>query len=330
MGRPVTIFTGQWADLALEVMAKKAAEWGYDGLELACWGDHFEVGKAWNSKEYCEGQKAILAGHGLKVWAISNHITGQMVLDPNDSRSDVWVPAELHGKPEEKALWAIEEMKRTALAAKELGVSVVNGFTGSSIWRYIYPFPPLNENDIKEGYDLFAERWGPIFDVYQENGIKFALEVHPSEIAFDIYSTRMALDAVGNHPAFGFNFDPSHLLWQMVDPVEFIREFPDRIYHVHIKDAITTLDGRTGILASHLPFGDPRRGWDFRSPGRGAVDFEEIVRALNQIGYEGPLSVEWEDSGMDREHGAKEAVQFVREVDFPPSEISFEAGMREG
>lgn len=329
MGRPVTIFTGQWADLPLAVMAEKAGKWGYDGLELACWGDHFEVSKAHESKAYCDDRKAILAKHGLKVWSVSNHLTGQMVLDPNDHRSDAWVPAELRGKPEEKSAWAAEEMKRTAVAAKNLGVSVVNGFTGSSIWRYIYPFPPLHDNDIKQGFDLFAERWGPILDVFQQNGTRFALEVHPTEIAFDIYSTQMALEAVGNHPAFGFNFDPSHLLWQMVDPVEFIREFPDRIYHVHVKDAITALNGRTGILASHLPFGDPRRGWDFRSPGRGGVNFEEIIRALNEIGYQGPLSVEWEDSGMDREHGAQEAVQFVRDVDFPPSEISFEAGMRD-
>ena len=104
------------------------------------------------------------------------------------------------------------------------------------------------------------------------------------------------------------------MLWQGVDPVEFIREFPDRIYHVHIKDAIVTLNGRSGILGSHLNFGDPRRGWDFRSPGRGGVNFEEIIRALNQAGYEGPLSVEWEDVGMDREHGAREACEFVQEA----------------
>jgi sugar phosphate isomerase/epimerase len=115
------------------------------------------------------------------------------------------------------------------------------------------------------------------------------------------------------------------LHWQGVDPVEFLRAFPDRIYHVHMKDAIVTLNGMTGILASHLNFGDPRRGWDFRSLGRGGVNFEEIIRTLNQIGYEGPLSVEWEDSGMDRDHGAKEALAFVRNLDFSPSKRAFDA-----
>ena len=131
---------------------------------------------------------------------------------------------------------------------------------------------------IDDGFKLFAERWNPILDVFKECGVKFALEVHPTEIAFDIYTAERALKAVDHRPEFGFNFDPSHLHWQMVCPVEFIRAFPDRIYHVHVKDAARTLDGRSGILASHLNFGDPRRGWDFRSPGRGQVNFEEIAR----------------------------------------------------
>ena len=247
MGRPITLFTGQWTDLSLETLAEKAEEWGYDGLELACWGGHFDVEQAVENKDYCDERKKLLGKCDLEVWAISNHSVGQMVLDPNDYRSDGWVPAELKGKPEEKTAWAIEEMKRTAVAARKLGISVVNGFTGSSIWHLVYPYPPLDADDIRKGYDLFAERWGPILDVFQENGIKFALEVHPTEIAFDIYSTELALSAIGNHPAFGFNFDPSHLLWQMVDPVEFIWSFPDRIFHVHAKDAKNDRHGDCSI-----------------------------------------------------------------------------------
>ena len=145
------------------------------------------------------------------------------------------------------------------------------------------------------------------------------------EIAIDVYSAERALQVLDNREEFGFNFDPSHLIWQGVDPVEFIRQFPNRIYHVHMKDAATTLNGRTGINSSHLPCGDPRRGWDFRSVGRGAVRFEEIIRALNAANYAGPLSVEWEDSGMDREHGARESCQFCKNVDFAPSNRAFDA-----
>jgi sugar phosphate isomerase/epimerase len=178
---------------------------------------------------------------------------------------------------------------------------------------------------IDAGYELLAERFNPILDVFGECGVRFALEVHPTEIAFDIYSAERALKALDHREEFGFNFDPSHLHWQGVDPVEFIRAFPDRIYHVHVKDAITTLNGKSGILSSHLNFGDHRRGWDFRSPGRGGVNFEEIIRALNDVRYQGPLSVEWEDSGMDREFGAREASEFVKNLDFSPSARAFDS-----
>ena len=313
MARPVTLFTGQWADLPLETIAQKASQWGYDGLELACWGDHFNVQRALKEDGYCQGRHDLLAKHGLKVWAISNHLAGQLVLDVNDARTDDWVPAELRGKHEQKNVWAIQEMKDTARAARKLGVDVVAGFTGSSIWPLVYSFPPVGDAQITAGFDLLAERFNPILDVFREVGVKFALEVHPGEIAFDLYSAERTLEALRHRPEFGFNFDPSHLLWQFVDPVAFIRAFPERIYHVHVKDAARTLDGKTGVLGSHLNFGDARRGWDFRSPGRGQVDFDGIARALNAIGYTGPLSVEWEDPGFDREYGAAEAAKFVKE-----------------
>jgi len=326
MARPVTLFTGQWADLPLETLAEKAAGFGYDGLELACWGDHFEVDKAEVDPEgYAKSRKAILDKFGLGVWSISTHLAGQLVCDPNDFRTDGFAPDELAGKPEEKRAWAVEQVKRAARGAKALGLGVVNGFTGSSIWHLLYAFPPYDFSVIDEGFKYFADLWGPILDEFTANDVKFGLEVHPTEIAFDIVTARRALEAVDYHPAFGFNFDPSHLLWQGVSPVKFIRAFPDRIFHVHMKDAAVTLDGESGILSSHLPFGDHRRGWDFRSLGHGQVDFDGIVRALNDIGYQGPLSVEWEDSGMDREFGAKEACEFVKKVDFAPSTVAFDA-----
>ncbi|HDS85158.1 MAG TPA: sugar phosphate isomerase/epimerase [Phycisphaerales bacterium] len=326
MARPVTLFTGQWADLPLQELAKIMAGFGYDGLELACWGDHLDVFKAAKDLDYCKKQKAILDKHNLKLFSISNHLAGQLVCDlNNDSRSDMFAPEDCAGDAEKKRAWAVEAMKATAHAAKNMGVSVVNGFTGSSIWHLLYSFPPVSDQMIEDGFAYFAKMWNPILDVFDECGVKFALEVHPTEIAFDIVTAKKALEAVGHRPTFGFNFDPSHLHWQMVSPVRFLQEFSDRIYHVHMKDAAVQLDGYSGILGSHLNFGKPNRGWDFRSLGHGGVDFEEIIRMLNQIGYQGPLSVEWEDSGMDRMHGAKEACEFVKKVDFKPSEIAFDA-----
>jgi sugar phosphate isomerase/epimerase len=219
---------------------------------------------------------------------------------------------------------ATEEIKNTARAAAEFGVKVVNGFTGSPIWHVLAMFPPVPPEMIEAGYQEFAERWNPILDVFDEVGVRYALEVHQSEIAYDFWTTHKTLEAIGRREAFGINFDPSHLYWQMVDPVAFIYEYADRIYHMHVKESVRVLDGRNGILGSHLFFGDHRRGWDFVSPGRGGVPFEKIFRALNAVGYEGPLSVEWEDNGMNREQGAPEALALVRKLDLVPSDVLFD------
>ena len=325
MARKVTLFTGQWADLPIETMCEMAADMGYDGLELATWGDHFDVDQAAKSKRYCNDRRALLAKYGLGCWSFSTHLAGQLVCDPNtDARTDQFAPKETHGDPVAKRKWAVKTMKNAARAANNFGVKVVNGFTGSSIWHMVYNFPPASQAELQAGFDYFAKMWTPILDVFKTKKIKFALEVHPTEIAFDIHSTRRALAAIKNHPAFGFNFDPSHLFWQGIDPVKFITAFPKKIFHVHMKDAAMQLDGEAGVLGSHLDLGDPRVGWMFRSLGRGDIDFEMIIRALNAIKYKGPLSVEWEDAGMDRVEGATEACDFVRAVDFTPSDIAFD------
>lgn len=330
MARKVTLFTGQWADLPIDTMLKKAAEFGYDGVELCCWGDHFEVDKAAEDKAYCDDLRKRIEAAGLGCWAISNHLAGQLVCDPNsDMRSSLFAPGALANDPEGKRQWAIETMKKTARAARNFGVKVVNGFTGSPIWHMLYSFPPVPDVMIDDGFKRFAELWNPILDVFDECGVRFALEVHPTEIAFDIYTAHRTLQAIGRREAFGFNFDPSHLIWQGMEPHLLIDEFPDRIYHVHMKDAATTLDGKSGLLGSHLNFGNARRGWDFRSVGRGDVNFEEIIRALNRIGYGGPLSIEWEDSGMEREHGARESCEFTKNIDFQPSNVAFDKAFEE-
>lgn len=328
MARPVTLFTGQWADLTLDVVAQKAKEFGYDGLELACWGDHFEVDKALEQDGYLQSRWDILHKHGLTCYAISTHLVGQMVCDdPIDERHKAIAPPRVwgNGDPEGVRQRAAEEVKNTARAAAQFGVKVVNGFTGSKIWHTLAMFPPVPPEMIAAGYQDFADRWNPILDVFDKVGVRFALEVHPSEIAYDYWTTQRTLEAVKRREAFGINFDPSHLHWQMVDPVEFVYAYGDRIYHMHVKESIRVLNGRNGILGSHLFFGDARRGWDFVSPGRGGVPFERVFRALNAVGYQGPLSVEWEDNGMNRDQGAPEALAMVRRLDLTPSDVAFDA-----
>lgn len=328
MPRPITLFTGQWADLPFEEVARLAGEWGYDGLEIASWGDHIDVSR-WDDAAYVQSRLDILERNGLKVWAISNHLNGQAVCDdPIDVRHRDIVATRVwgDGEPEGVRQRAAEELKDTARFAARLGVKTVTGFTGSSIWKAVAMFPPASEEFIEAGYRDFADRWNPILDVFDEQGVRFALEPHPSEIAYDYWTSKRTLEAIGHRETFGFNFDPSHFMWQQLDPVTFVLDFADRIYHVHVKESKTRLDGRNGVLGSHLPWANPRRGWDFVSTGHGQVPWEELFRAYNAIGYDGPTSVEWEDAGMDRLIGAPEALAYVRKLaEITPPAAAFDA-----
>ena len=330
MARPVTLFTGQWADLPLEELAAKTSGWGFDGLELACWGDHFEVGRALAEPSYCAEKRALLERHGLQCWAIGAHLVGQAVCDRIDTRHRGTLSPEIWGDGEQEGVRqrAAEELKDTARAAAAMGVTVVTGFTGSPVWHLLYSFPPNDFDEIERGYEEVAERFSPILDVFDHEGVRFALEVHPTEIAYDFVTTRKLLEALDHRETFGINLDPSHFAHQFLDAAEFAIEFADRIYHVHVKDSKKTLDGRKSILGGHLNFGQRDRGWDFVSPGHGDVDFEALFRSLNAIGYAGPLSIEWEDSGMDREWGAQDALAFVRRTDFAPSVVVFDKAMQ--
>jgi len=328
MSRPVTLFSRQWVDIPFEKFCEKAKAFGYDGIEIACWGDHLDLKKAATDLKYVEEKKNILKNYGLKVLALGTHIIGQCVSDNHDPRLNAFAPSNLAGKGEDIRKWAIQEMKYAAVAAKNFGVKTVTGFMGSPIWAYWYSFPQTTEEMINEAYATVVKQWTPIFDDFDKNGVKFALEVHPAQIAFDYYTAERLLKEFKNRKTLGFNFDPSHLIWQGISPQIFIRDFHKQIIHVHIKDAAVTLDGKAGLLGSNFAFGDIKRGWNFRSPGHGDVDFENIIRELNAINYKGPLSVEWEDAGMNRETGAKEACEFVRNINFSPSDAALDDGQK--
>ncbi len=339
MPRPITLFTGQWADLPLSKLAPLAKKMGYDGLELACWGDHFDVDQAATSEKYISDKWQLLSDNGLTCFAISSHLVGQAVCDLIDERHKLILPPDVWGNGEAEGVRqrAAAKLALTAKAARRFfnakpgakdakAPVTVNGFTGSSIWHSIYAFPPTSQSDWEKGYVDFAKRFGPILESFDKENAQFALEVHPTEIAFDIVSAQRALAAVKNHPRFGFNYDPSHLGYQGVDYVKFIRTFSKRIFHAHMKDVWWGHgDGTVGVFGGHTSFGDARRAWDFRSVGRGDIRFEDIIVALNDIGYAGPLSVEWEDIRMDREHGAAESLTFLRKLDFARSAIAFDA-----
>ena len=334
MPRPITLFTGQWADLPFEEVCRLASGWGYDGLEIACWGDHFDVGAPPRTTPTCGEARPARSGTGCSVFAISNHLTGQAVCDdPIDARHQgILSPAHLgRRRPRGRAAAGRRGDEDDGARGGKLGVDVVVGFTGSSIWKTVAMFPPASQELVDAGYQDFADRWNPILDVFDEVGVRFAHEVHPSEIAYDYWTTVRTLEAIGHREAFGLNWDPSHFVWQDLDPVGFLWDFQDRIYHVDCKDAKRQVgNGRNGRMGSHLAWADPRRGWDFVSTGHGDVPWEQCFRMLNTIGYDGPISVEWEDAGMDRLVGAPEALEFVRRLAFDPPTASFDAAFASG
>jgi sugar phosphate isomerase/epimerase len=321
MPRPVILYTGQWTDMPLEELAPKAGEWGYQGLELVCWGDHFEVQPALSEEGYCQHKLELLARHDLTTVVLSCHRVGQAVCDPIDARHQKLVPDYVWGDGDPTGVRerAAAELIATVRAAEQFGVGILTGFTGSPLWSYVAGYPAPDPVVIAAGLAEFARCWNPILDACRDAGVRFAFEVHPGQIAFDLYSAEMALEALDGREEFGFTFDPSHLHWQGVDPVEFVRRFADRIYHVHIKDVALSLNGRSGILNSYLPQGDARRGWEFRAPGRGGIDWEGAIRALNASGYDGPLAVEFKDADIEREYGAEDACKFVKRLDFQPA-----------
>lgn len=320
MCRPILLFTGPWWDRPLDELAAQAAEWGYAGVDLCCWGEHIEVQRAIGEANYCSEKLDLLARHDLQVAALSNHRLGQAVSDPIDERHRDLVPDYVwgDGHPDGVRERAAEEMMATIRVAEKMGVSVVAGFTGSPLWSYVAGWPGPKPAVIAQAMRQFAEQWQPILDVCAESNVRFALEVHPGQVAFDVYSAELVLEALDHRPEFGFTVDPAHLFWQGVDPAEFLHRFAERVYHIHINDAVIALDGRASLLTSYWPKGDRRRGWQFRSPGRGGIDWESVIRALNAIGYTGPLAVDWHDADMDRDYGAEDACQFVRRLDFEP------------
>ena len=193
MPRPITLFTGQWADLSLEQLAPKIKAMGYDGVELACWGDHFEVDRALVEPDYVGKKWALLQKHGLDCFSISSHLVGQAVCDLIDARHQAILPPDVwgDGEPEGVRRRAAEKMKATARAARKFfdaksgprdpkSAAVVNGFTGSSIWHAVYAFPPTNQEYLEKGFLDFSQRWLPILDVFEKENVNFALEVHPT------------------------------------------------------------------------------------------------------------------------------------------------------
>jgi sugar phosphate isomerase/epimerase len=307
----IGIFTVLYNELKLEKVLEYVSKLGYESVELAAWkgSTHLDLDNVLSGG--ATKLKKTVEKYGLSISGISNHLEGQLVLGPHDASTDDF----FKGTPEEKVKYGTERMKKTAEAAAALDVSVVNGFIGAPYWGAWYIFPPAYEKIYEEGFKMFAERWNPIFDVFAAHGIKFAHEVHPQEQAYNVETTEQAIKAVDGRKEFGVNFDPSHFVWQGIDPVVFIKKFGDRIYHAHAKDA--ELVKENVATSGVIPTGGwmrQGRGFRFRVVGWGDVEWKRVITALLEVHYDFVLSYEHEDPVMSREDGCEKCIAFLKSL----------------
>jgi sugar phosphate isomerase/epimerase len=320
MSRMLALYTGPWTDLPLETVAGKASEWGYQALDIACWGEHLAVQKALAEPEYCRSILSMMEQHELSIISLSNHPVGQAVADRLDARHQASLPEWVwgDGEPEGVAVRAAQEMIDTARAAQQLGVNLVVGSTGSPFTSMHFNTPSTSSTIIDECWQRFSAAWKQVLDAMNQLGCRFACEIGPAQTAFDLISAEQTVEALGGHSSLGFSLAPSCLHWQGVDPSEFVRQHTERLWHVLVQDAAIALNGRSSLLGSFLPDGDPRRGWNQRALGMGNIDWAAIVRTLHQVHYTGPLTVALRDHDVDRDYASAQAVDLLRRLDFDP------------
>lgn len=304
------VFTALFQDRPLEKVLAAAASLGYETVELPAWRGNPHLDLDATLADGGRSLRELTGRYGLGISAISNGREGHLVLGPHDWTVDRWAPVQ---GADERTRYGIERLKLTARVAAILGVPVITGFVGSPVWDKWYNYPSTNEEAYERAWALFAERVTSILDECARCSVRFALEVHPTEMAYNLETAERALEVLGNRPEFGFNFDPSHLIWQRIDPVVFIKRLGKRIYHAHAKDGEVQADEvrRSGVLSGGS-WARPDRGFRFRVPGWGDVEWRRVMSALVAVGYDSVLSFEHEDPIMSAEDGLEKAITFLR------------------
>lgn len=299
---------------SLPTLAQWASKLGFKGVQIPTWDERlFDLKRAAEDLDYCRFIQDMLSKHGLVITELSTHLQGQLVaVHPvYDDVFDGFAPAHLHGNPEARKAWAVEQVKLAARASKNLGLKAVATFSGALLWPFLYPWPQRPAGLVEAGFEELAKRWLPILDVYNEAGIDLCYEIHPGEDLHDGATFERFLKATNHHPRCCILYDPSHFLLQQLDYLAFIDHFHDRIRMFHVKDAEfnpTALQGVYGGYESWI-----ERAGRFRSLGDGQVDFKGIFSRLTQYDFDGWAVIEWECAMKHPEQGAAEGARFVEE-----------------
>ena len=297
---------------SLEGITKWAAGLGYKGVQIPTFdGRLFDLEKAATSDTYCDEVKGICTDAGVEITELSTHLQGQLIaVNPAyDEAFDAFAPAHLHGNPKGRQEWAVDQMKKAAIASRKLGLKHTVSFTGSLAFPYLYPWPQRPAGLIEDAFAELGRRWTPILDHYRDNGQDIGFEIHPGEDVFDGATFEMFVDACGGHEAAMINYDPSHFLLQQLDYLAFIDIYHDRINAFHVKDAEFNPTGRQGVYSGYQ--GWTNRAGRFRSLGDGQVDFGGIFSKLTQYGYDSWAVLEWECCIKSPEQGAAEGAPFI-------------------
>lgn len=308
---------------SIDGMAKWASGLGYTGVQVPTWDQRlFDLDQAASSKTYCNEYVGKLGDHGLEICELASYLQGQ-VLAMHPAYQKLFrpfYPAKLDA--EQATEWAAEQFEKTIRASKNFGTTNISVLSGGLAWPYVYPWPQRSEGLIDDAFAELARRWMPLLDAAHESGITFGYELHPGSDLFDGATFQRFLDVTKDHPAVGLTYDPSHLLLQQMDYLDFITLFGDRIKAFHVKDAEFRPDGMTGVYGGYRNWKE--RAGRFRSPGDGQIDFKRIFTLLADAGFEGWAILEWECCVKSSAQGAEEGSRFIKEHMIRTGDRSFD------
>ncbi|MGD8176050.1 sugar phosphate isomerase/epimerase family protein [Marinimicrobium sp. ARAG 43.8] len=309
----------------LENIAKWAGGLGFKGVQIPSWDKRiFDLERAAESLDYCQEVKDTLSRYGLEVTELSTHLQGQLVaVHPvYDEVFDGFAPEELHGKPDERQKWAVNQLMLAAKASKNLGLTAHATFSGALLWPFMYPWPQRPAGLVDTGFKELAKRWLPILDAFDEAGVDLCYEIHPGEDLHDGATFERFLQEVDNHPRANILYDPSHLILQQLDYIAFIDRYKDRIKMFHVKDAEFNPTAQQGVYGGYE--GWVERAGRFRSLGDGQIDFKQIFSKLTAYDFDGWAVIEWECCLKHPEAGAEEGVKFVSDHIIRVTEKAFD------
>ncbi len=307
----LSVFAVLLQDKSFEDACAFLAQNGVQAVEIGCGGypgkSHCDPAKLLQDKRLIGELQATLKRHNLEIAALSTH--------GNPIHPDKAIAQKFH-----------QDFEDAVLLAEQLGVDTVVTFSGcpgggpddkTPNW-ITCPWPDDFSAALKYQWDdVLIPYWKKEVAFCKAHGVtKVALEMHPGFCVYSPESLLKLRNAVGD--VIGANFDPSHLFWQGVDPAAAIRYLGDAIYYFHAKD--TKIDeintARTGVLDTKHYGDEINRSWVFRSVGYGHAHqvWKDMMSNLRMVGYDGPISIEHEDSLMSANEGLMKAISMLKDV----------------